>query len=144
MRAAEAAGESRTALAAIRLLLLKGLRRMKALALSCEWVDGRARCIRFEDTKSRTLGSLRPIGGEAVRTIEAQTARAKSPWVFPAAKGKEHFVGLPKALERVCARAGLKDVTVHVLRHSFASAAAEMGFTENRPSPACSAIVFLA
>ena len=128
IRAAEAAGENQTALAAIRLLLLTGLRRMEALALPGAWVDGRARCIRFEDTKSGA--QLRPIGGEAVRLVEAQNVRVKSPWVFPAAKGARHFVGLPKVLERLCARAGLRGVTVHVLRHSFAAAAAEMGFSE--------------
>jgi site-specific recombinase XerD len=39
-------------------------------------------------------------------------------------------MGLPKILARVCAKAGLKGVTVHVLRHSFAATAAEMGFSE--------------
>jgi integrase len=126
MRAGEAAGENGTARAAIRLLLLTGFRRMEALALPRTWVDARARCIRFDDTKSGA--QLRPIGGEAVRLIEAQAA--KSPWVFPAAKGKGHFVGLPKALERLCAKARLEGVTVHVLRHSFAATAAEMGFSE--------------
>jgi site-specific recombinase XerD len=33
-------------------------------------------------------------------------------------------------LERICAKAGLEGVTVHVLRHSFAATAAEMGFSE--------------
>ena len=31
---------------------------------------------------------------------------------------------------RLCARAELKNVTVHTLRHSFAAAAAELGFSE--------------
>jgi integrase len=33
-------------------------------------------------------------------------------------------------LARTCRRASLSGVTVHVLRHSFAAAAAEMGFSE--------------
>ncbi len=33
-------------------------------------------------------------------------------------------------LERLCERAKLDGVTVHVLRHSFAATAAEMGFSE--------------
>ena len=37
---------------------------------------------------------------------------------------------MPRVLARVCARAGLKDVTVHTLRHSFAATAAELGFSE--------------
>jgi hypothetical protein len=51
MRDAEPDGENPIALAAIRLLLLTGLRRMEALALRHSSVDGSARCIRFEDTK---------------------------------------------------------------------------------------------
>ena len=98
------------------------------MALPRVWVDGRARCVRFEDTKSGA--QLRPVGAEAVKLIEAQPARGKSPWVFPAAKGDAHFVGLPKVLERVCAKAELEGVTVHVLRHTFAATAAEMGFSE--------------
>ena len=128
MREAEATGENATALAAVRLLLLTGLRRMEALRLSRAWVDGRARCIRFNDTKSGA--QLRPIGAEAVKLIEAQKIRNGCPWVFPASQGDGYFVGLPKVLDRICAKAGLEGVTLHVLRHSFAAAAAELGFSE--------------
>jgi integrase len=128
MREAETVGENATGLAAIRLLLLTGLRRMEALALRRECVDGHARCIRFEDTKSGA--QLRPIGTEAVRLIEAQPVLDGCRWVFPTSHGDGHFVGLPKVLERVCANARLEGVTLHVLRHSFAATAAEMGFSE--------------
>ena len=128
MRDAELVGENPIALAAIRLLLLTGLRRMEALALRHSSVDGPARCIRFDDTKSGP--QLRPIGAEAVKLIEAQAVGNACPWVFPTSRGDGHFVGLPKVLERICARAGLEGITIHVLRHSFAAAAAEVGFSE--------------
>ena len=128
MRDAELVGENPTGLAAIRLLLLTGLRRMEVLALRREWVDSQARCIRFEDTKSGP--QLRPIGSEAVRLIDAQRGSDRSGWVFPTAHGGGHLVGLPKILERICNRARLGGVTIHVLRHSFAATAAEMGFSE--------------
>ena len=128
LRETEAEGGNATALAAIRLLLMTGLRRMECLALPRAWVDGRASCIRFEDTKSGA--QLRPIGKKAAQLIAAQPVRDGCSWVFPAAHGDGHLVGLPKVLGRVCARAGLKGVTVHVLRHSFAATAAEMGFSE--------------
>ena len=128
MREAKAAGENATALAAIRLLLLTGLRRMEALRLPRAWVDSHARCIRFEDTKSGA--QLRPIGAEAVKLIEMQPVHDGCHWVFPASHGDGHFVGLPKVLDRICANAGLQGVTLHVLRHSFAATAAEMGFSE--------------
>ena len=128
IRESQAEGGNATALAAIRLLLLTGLRRMECLALRRAWVDGRAGCIRFEDTKSGP--QLRPIGREAVKLIEAQPAGEGGPWVFPASHGDGHMVGLPKVLARICAQAGLEGVTVHMLRHSFAATAAEMGFSE--------------
>lgn len=113
---------------AIRFLLLTGLRRMEALALPWAWVDGKGRCIRFEDTKSGA--QLRPIGADAVKLLESLSPRDGCPWVFPADRGEGHYIGLPKLLERLCTRAGLAGVTVHVLRHSFAAAAAEMGYSE--------------
>lgn len=126
MRDAEADGESEVANAAIRFLLLSGCRRMEALALPEKWLDPEARCIRFEDTKSGA--QLRPVGTSAFAAI-ADTPR-RNGWVFPASRGKGHFVGLPKVLERLCTRAKLEGVTVHVLRHSFAATAAGMGFSE--------------
>jgi integrase len=124
---AENEGGNATALAAIRLLLLTGLRRTEGLALRRAWVDGRAGCIRFPDTKSGP--QLRPIGRDAVKLLEAQPLRANCPWVFPASYGDGHLIGLPKVLAGICATAGLTGVTVHVLRHSFAAVAAEMGFS---------------
>jgi integrase len=119
--------ENRTGLAAIRFLLLTGLRRMEALALPWRWVDARSRCIRFGDVKS---GPLRPIGAAALTMLESLPRADGARFVFPADRGFGHFVGLPRVLARICSQAGLSGVTVHVLRHSFAAAAAEMGFSE--------------
>ena len=127
MRESEGQGGNAVASAAIRLLLLTGLRRMECLALRRSWVDVGAGCIRFEDTKSGP--QLRPIGKKAVQLIEAQPVWVNCPWVFPASHGDGHLIGLPKILARICANAELERVTVHVLRHSFAAAAAEMGFS---------------
>jgi integrase len=120
--------ETRVGLDTIRFLLLTGLRRMEALALPWEWVDTRSRCIRFEDTK--TGAQLRPIGSVAILLLDALPRSGASRFVFPAARGEGHFVGLPRVLARTCRRASLSGVTVHVLRHTFAEAAAEMGFSE--------------
>ena len=128
MRKAEDNGENRTGIAAIRALLLTGCRRNETLALPWSWLDAKARCIRFEDTKSGA--QLRPIGATAANYLAAQTRRKASPWVFPADRGDGHFIGLPRVLARLCARAGLENVTVHTLRHTFAATAAELGFSE--------------
>ena len=134
MGAAEAAGETPTAIAIIRLLLVSGLRRMEALALPRAWVDAKARCIRFGDTKSGA--QVRPIGTAAVKLLNERPApeegasAERAAWVFPADRGDGHYIGVPKVLARFCAKAGLEGVTVHVLRHSFAAVAAGMGYSE--------------
>jgi integrase len=128
MREAEGT-DNRTGLAAIRFLLLTGLRRSEALALPWEWVDFRARCIRFADTKSGA--QLRPIGASAVTLLESLPHPEGAHFVFPADRGDRHFIGLPRVLARTCSRAHLASgVTIHVLRYTFAAAAAEMGFSE--------------
>jgi len=128
MREAEAEAENKTGIAAIRALMLTGCRRNEILALPRSWLDARARCIRFEDTKSGA--QLRPIGTEAARYLSERPERKGCPWLFPADRGNGHFIGLPRVLARLCTRAKLDDVSLHTLRHSFAAAAAEMGFSE--------------
>ena len=133
MREAEAEGENTTGLAALRALLLTGCRRNEILSLEWSWLDAKARCIRFEDTK--TGAQIRPIGSIAADHLSSQpkkkTANGKDAiWVFPADRGEGHFIGLPRVLERVCKRAKIGGVTLHVFRHTFASAAADLGFTE--------------
>lgn len=131
-----AVGENKTGMAAIRALLLTGCRRNEILGLPWDWLDAKARCIRFADTKSGA--QVRPIGAAAADFLAGQPRRKltggnndkDNPWVFPADQGDGHFIGLPRVLRRVCAAAKLKDVTIHTLRHTFASAAAELGFTE--------------
>jgi integrase len=128
LRVEEGTQTSPAALAAIRFLLLSGLRRMEALALPRTSVDRHYQCIRFDDTKSGP--QIRPVGSAALRLLDRLSFREESPWVFPADDGEGHYVGLPKVLGRVCARAGLTGVTIHVLRHSFAAAAAQLGYSE--------------
>ncbi|TXM93553.1 site-specific integrase [Methylobacterium sp. WL116] len=125
MREAENQGETAVGIAAVRFLLLTGCRRMEALALPRAWLDEEHNCIRFGDTKSGA--QLRPIGKAAFAALPALTA---SPWAFPGERGAGHFVGLPKVLDRLCERASLQGVTLHVLRHTFAATAAGMGYSE--------------
>jgi integrase len=123
----EADGSFLTGIAAIRLLMLTGFRRTEALGLPWAWVDAKAKCIRFGDTK--TGAQLRPIGQPAIDLLAGMPKRNER-WVFPAERGPNHFVGLPKVLAKVCAVAGIEGVTAHVMRHTFASVAAELNFSE--------------
>ncbi len=119
--------ENPTATAATRLIALTGLRRNEALGLRPGWLIAEG-AIAFPDTK--TGSQVRPIGDAAIKTIKAEIARTGTDWIFPADRGDGHFVGLPKVLARLCRAAGLEPITPHVLRHTFASVAAEIGFSE--------------
>jgi len=51
--------------------------------------------------------------------------------IFPATRGDGLMVGFKKIVHRIVAKAELPpDVTPHVLRHSFASLAADLGYSE--------------
>ena len=124
----EREGEHPTGLAAIRVMLLTGFRRMEVLAMRKEWVQPDDNLVRFPDTKSGP--QMRVAGDAAMTVLEEQATRSQSPYIFPADWGDGHFIGVVRVLDRVCARAGLDEVTPHTLRHSFASMAAAQGFSE--------------
>ena len=124
----EREGEHPTGLAAIRVMLLTGFRRMEVLAMHKEWVQPDDNLVRFPDTKSGP--QIRVAGDAAMAELEAQALRSHSPFIFPADWGDSHFIGVVRVLDRVCAKAGLDAVTPHTLRHSFASMAAAQGFSE--------------
>jgi len=131
-----AATENKTGIAAIRSLLLTGCRKNEILGLPWAWLDAKGRCIRFDDTKSGA--QLRPIGSTAAEYLKSQPKKKiskgkekkESPWIFPADHGEGHFIGLPKVLERLCKKAGIEGVSLHILRHTFAATAAELGYSE--------------
>lgn len=120
--------ENATGIGAIRVLLLTGFRRMEGLGLKRVWVRGREGAVYFPDTKSDF--QIRAIGRSAVEAIKAQLAHNRSEYVFPADVGEGHFIGVVRVLQRVCKRAKLTGVTPHTLRHTFASVAGDLGFSE--------------
>ena len=70
------------------------------------------------------------LGGAAISCVEAAPGRKESRFALPADWGDGHFVGVVQVLERVCVKSGLKGVTPHVLQHTFASVAGDLGFSE--------------
>ncbi len=127
MRAAQKDGGHPTGLAAIRFLLMTGFRRMEGLGLERTWLDEEESAIRFPDTKS---GAQTRVIGQAATDLLLAQPKAKSPFFFPADWGEGHFIGVVRVLDRVCERARLADVTPHTLRHTFASLAGDLGFSE--------------
>ncbi len=133
MREAAADDENRTGLAAIRALLLTGCRRMEALSMLKAGVDFKSHCVRFADTKSGP--QMRTLGEAAITHLRPLVETKGSPFVFPSEASADpddpkHFVALPDVWKRVCDRAKIKGVTIHGMRHWFASAAVEIGYSE--------------
>ena len=118
-----------TAVTAIRLLMLTGCRKNEILTLRWAEADLDAGELHLGDTKTgpRTV-QLPPT---AVALLEALPRRKDSPWVFPGndRDGRYSGGGLDHAWRTVRAAAGLEDVRMHDLRHSFASRALALGET---------------
>lgn len=74
---------------------------------------------------------MRPLGKAGAAVLEVLQRVPGSPYVLPAARGTGAFTSLPDALERIVARAGLEGVTAHTLRHSFASTAGDLGYSDS-------------
>jgi site-specific recombinase XerD len=127
LREAEADNEHPKGIAVIRLLLLTGFRRLEALSLERAWLLDEEHAVHFATTK--TGAQRRVIGVTAVALLQSQPTGG-SKYFFPADWGDGHFIGVVRVLDRICERAGLEDVTPHVLRHTFASVAGGLGYSE--------------
>lgn len=109
-------------------MLLTGFRRMEVLAMRKAWIEPDDNCVAFPDTKSGA--QMRAAGDAATTLLLSQGQRSGLALRLPADWGEGHFIGVVRVLDRVCARAGLERFTPHVLRHTFASIAASLGFSE--------------
>ncbi len=126
LRDAERDGsETPSAIAAIRLLALTGCRLNEIMTLRWEHVDLRNRALRLPESKT---------GAKVVRFGETVTAILKgiervdgNPWVIIGRKEGSRLTDLQHPWRRIRAGAGLDDVRLHDLRHSFASGALSLG-----------------
>src|ERR1019366_5951325 len=89
---------------------------------------GQRKCIRFADTK--TGAQLRPIGETAVAHLLVQPKFENCDWIFPVSNGEGSFVGAPRIFQRICTAAKIHGASLHTLRHTFASVAADLGYSE--------------
>lgn len=125
---AKADGETQQLLDGIRLLALTGCRLGEIVNLKWTEVDEAGGALRFDDSKEGA--SVRPAGSavfEAISTIDRE--RDCLTVLAPARQG-QRFGGMSKGWKRIAKRAGFEDVTLHTLRHSFASVAGDLHYTE--------------
>ena len=115
------------AIAAARFMALTGFRRGEVLALRWAEIDVGRRTATLTETK--TGKSVRPLSHAACDLLSKMPRNGDL--IFPASRGGGQMTGFPKVWTRVAKRAALPgDVTPHVLRHSFASLAADLGYSE--------------
>ncbi len=121
IRAADAA----PAVAAIRLLILTGCRKSEIVTLQWSFIDWERGLLRLPESK--TGAKVVPLGKPALDLLASVPREIGDLYVFPSPRRDGHVVGLQKVWERVRETAGLEDVRLHDLRHSFASVAVSGG-----------------
>jgi integrase len=127
LRAAEGAGRWQPAIAMIRFLALTGWRSGEALRLLRTELDQDRRTATLPDTK--TGYSMRPLSQRACQIL--RTLPTSGELIFPAARGRGPMSGFRNHWDRALANHGLpNDITPKVLRHSFASLADDLGYSE--------------
>ena len=132
LAAADALGvESPFAIAAIRLLILTGCRRNEILTLKRSYIDPHHRCLRLPDSK--TGAKIVHLGAPAMKVIVGIPYVEGNPYLLPGKKDGTRVTDLQAVWTRVRVTAGIEDVRIHDLRHSFASVGASNGDSSLSP-----------
>ena len=105
--------------AAIKLLLLTGCRRSEILGLQWQQVDFERQCLRLPDSK--TGAKVVYLNAPAIAVLQGLPRVEDNPHVIVGTLQGAALVGIDKIWFSVRKRAGLDDVRLHDLRHSFAS-----------------------
>ena len=120
LRDAETEGfASPAAITAIRLLMLTGCRSGEIMSLRWEYVDLNLGELRLPDSK--TGSKVVHLGDPAIAVLRGIPRMEDNPWVLPGLKRNTHIAYLHDSWRRVLDRAGIENLRIHDLRHSFAS-----------------------
>ena len=113
------------AVAALRLLMLTGCRSGEILTLRWDDVDRAAGEFRLRGGK--TGARMVPLTPTADAVLAAIPREPGNPWVIAGRRPGTHLASLTPDWHRIRARAGLDDVRIHDLRHSYATRALSAG-----------------
>lgn len=113
--------------AAIRLLTLTGARMSEILTLKWNEVDFEQQQLRLPDSKTGRKSVY--LNAPALEVLASIPRLDGNPYVICGEKTGAHLVNLQKPWRRIRTAAGLDDVRLHDLRHSFASVAAGGGMS---------------
>ena len=127
LRKSEAQNIWPAAIAVARFLAISGWRSGEALGLRWDELDLARRTAALGDTK--TGRSVRPLSHAACDLLRGLTRSGHL--VFAATRGDGRMAGFPKLWTKIAKLGGLPaDVTPHTLRHSYASLAGDLGYSE--------------
>jgi integrase len=118
---------SPNAAAPVYLIALTGMRREEACGLRWSEIDWAGSCVRLEGTK--TGRSVRPLGRAALELLRS-VPRSSEQWVFPNRTGTGS-ADLKKSIAAFFDAAGIHDARSHDLRRTFASIAADEGYSDS-------------
>lgn len=111
--------------AALRLLILTGARLNEVLTLQWSFVDLQRGLLFLPDSKTGQK-SIR-LSAAAIDILKTLPRMTGNPYVLPGRREGQHLINLQKPWRRIRENAGIPDVRIHDLRHSFASVAAASG-----------------
>ena len=117
--------ELSSAILAARLLILTGCRLGEIMTLKWDYIDFDERVLRLPDSK--TGKKTVHLGTPPVAYLHDAQRIAGNPWVITGTLPGKPLSDLQPFWQRVRARAGVKDVRIHDLRHTFASTAVASG-----------------
>lgn len=104
----------------VSFLLLTGARKQEALRASWADFDFSHGFWLIPETKSGRPRSV-PISDHLLRLLDSLPSKGKSPYLFPNPKTGKPYVAIYHSWNSARKQAGLDDVRMHDLRHSFAS-----------------------
>lgn len=117
--------EMPSAILAIRLLLYTGCRLNEIMTLQWDFVDLETRTLKLPDSKTGAKTVF--LGRSACELLEKAPRLPDNPWVITGLIPGQRLTDLQPFWQRVRARAGLPEVRIHDLRHTFASTAIAAG-----------------
>ena len=120
-------GECPFVVAAIALLALTGARSSEILTLKWEHVDLSDGVLRLPDSKTGAKSIY--LNDAAIKLLRSVPVMAGNPFVIVGRNPGAHLASLQRPWQRIRATAGLPDVRIHDLRHSFASVGAGAGMS---------------
>lgn len=115
---------------ALKLTAFTGCRIGEIENLKWSEVDLENCLLKLEDSK--TGKSVRPLGTPALTLLKGMPKGSNRRYVFPSDNLEDRpYAGLKRFYRGIFKAAGFDDVTPHVLRHSFASVGADMGYSDS-------------